>query len=96
MSTYWQYLCLFTFLLIVRSSAARLAREGVDSGEFQLGDIGGELYKRGIMKMRIGKRGSDSGYEDFADEPESAYVYVPDGVMRAALKRAGIRRMRMG
>ncbi|VDK45294.1 unnamed protein product [Taenia asiatica] len=96
MSSYWQYLCLFTFLLIARSSAARLAHEGVDNGEFHLGDMGGELFKRGIMKMRIGKRGFDSGYEDFADDLESAYVYVPDGLMRAALKRAGIRRMRMG
>uniref|UniRef100_A0A0R3WKW1 Secreted protein n=1 Tax=Hydatigena taeniaeformis TaxID=6205 RepID=A0A0R3WKW1_HYDTA len=87
---------LLAFLLIVESSATRLAHEGMDSGELHLSDMGGDLFKRGIMKMRIGKRGFDSGYEDLADDSESAYVYIPEGVMRAALKRAGIRRMRMG
>lgn len=44
--------------------------------------MGGELFKRGIMKMRIGKRGFDSGYEGMCDtiitfvEQINNYKYV--------------------
>ena len=42
--------------MLVTASTARLAHDFADEGDYDFDNNDGEILKRGIMKMRIGKR----------------------------------------
>ncbi|VUZ48532.1 unnamed protein product [Hymenolepis diminuta] len=79
MSYYWKYLSVFCVLLITFASVTR-ADEDDDEKDFHFPVKFNEINKRGIMKMRIGRRG---------------YRY-PSEDEEGLLDKRGIMKMRIG
>uniref|UniRef100_A0A5K3FQE3 Venom peptide n=1 Tax=Mesocestoides corti TaxID=53468 RepID=A0A5K3FQE3_MESCO len=99
MSTYLYFLFVLSVLLVTTSSATRLAQNPFEDED--VGDDEQEVMKRGILKMRIGKRNFDQlPLEDVDSRGGDYYPKVPlypaSDYFVGYRKRGGIRRMRMG